>query len=124
MIKSKTAPDSAKKVRRSAEDVVEAKKDDLYIEDLTRTGVVWAGLLELVEAIPPSAVAAMLCCHDLVRATSLVESEEHWISAAAYTALGALAEPATQDAEKAQKKEKQDPLPVIGFAASTKSQLQ
>jgi hypothetical protein len=124
MIKAKTAADPRKKVLRSAEEVVEGKTEESYVDDLARTGVVWAGLLELTDAITPSEVAAMLCCHDLVRATRLVESEEYWVSAAAYTALGALAEPPRQEAEKVEKIEKPEQPQAIGFVASAKSHLQ
>jgi hypothetical protein len=71
--------------------------EERSIEELTRVGVVWSGILDLEDAIAPSEVAALLSAYDLVRATTLVDSEEYWTSAAAYAALGAYSEPDAKD---------------------------
>ncbi|WJZ48565.1 hypothetical protein [Actinomycetia phage DSL-LC01] len=122
MIKAKATKDRKSKVLRDAEDLVVDKAEQAYLEDLVRTGVVWAGILELTDPISPSEVAALLCAHDLVRATRLVESESHWVSAAAYAALGAYAEPAEAEVEKIEKIEQNETPHTIGFVASAKSQ--
>lgn len=122
MIKAKATKDRKSKVLRDAEDLVGEKAEQAYLEDLVRTGVVWAGILELTDPISPSEVAALLCAHDLVRATRLVDSESHWISAAAYAALGSYAEPEIAEAEKTETIEPKESTPTIGFTASAKSQ--
>lgn len=85
--------DPRKRVLRNAEDIVTQRMEERSTEELTRVGVVWSGILDLEDAIPPSEVAALLSAYDLVRATTLVDSEEYWTSAAAYAALGAYSEP-------------------------------
>lgn len=84
--------DARKRVLRSAEDRVASRESDHHSDNLTRIGIVWAGLLDLDDAIPPTTVAAMLSSRDLVYATTVVDSEEHWIGAAAHAALGAYSE--------------------------------
>jgi hypothetical protein len=84
--------DARKRVLREAEDLVTGRDSDYHSDNLTRIGVVWAGLLDLDDAIPATTVAAMLSSRDLVYATSTVDSEEHWIGAAAHAALGAYSE--------------------------------
>lgn len=108
--------DTRRRVLREAEELVTQKIADDSVEELSRTGVVWSGILDLESTIPPTEVAAMLSAYDLVRATKYVDSEEYWTSAAAYAALGAHSEPSEgpqkiyDDAEEAK-----DP-PLIGFA--------
>jgi hypothetical protein len=100
---------------------VVGRESDHHSDNLTRIGVVWAGLLDLDDAIPPTTVAAMLSSRDLVYATSTVDSEEHWIGAAAHAALGAYSEVGffSEDAE-----EVEDPTTTstvtsrIGFTSS------
>jgi hypothetical protein len=88
--------DARKRILRNAEDIVTQRMEERSTEELTRVGVVWSGILDLEDAIPPSEVAALLSAYDLVRATTLVDSEEYWTSAAAYAALGAYSEPDAQ----------------------------
>jgi hypothetical protein len=90
-------------------------------EELTRVGVVWSGILDLDDAIPPSEVAALLSAYDLVRATTLVDSEEYWTSAAAYAALGAYSEPSQNVIYDAEVEEK-DKNP-IGFGARSSGKV-
>ena len=85
--------DARKRVLRAAEEIVTQKSQDSVVDEMSRIGVVWCGILDLDDAIPPSEVAAMLAAADLVRATRYIDSEEHWISAAAHSALGAHSEP-------------------------------
>lgn len=87
--------DPRKRILRNAEDIVTQRMEERSNEELTRVGIVWSGILDLEDAIPPSEVAALLSAYDLVRATTLVDSEEYWTSAAAYAALGAYSEPKT-----------------------------
>jgi hypothetical protein len=105
--------DVRKRVLRTAEDIVTQRVEENSYEELSRVGIVWSGLLDLEDAIPASEVAALLAAYDLVRATTLVDSEEYWTSAAAYSALGAYSEPdhVVYDVEK----ETDDKSP-IGFS--------
>jgi hypothetical protein len=105
--------DVRKRVLRAAEDIVTQRVEENSYEELSRVGIVWSGILDLEDAIPASEVAALLAAYDLVRATTLVDSEEYWTSAAAYSALGAYSEPerAVYDIEK----EPDDKSP-IGFS--------
>lgn len=121
MIRSKAVKDTKKKVLRSAEDLVAEKAETAIVEDLTRTGVVWSGMLELEDPIAASEVAALLSAHELIRATRLVDSEDSWTAAAAYAALGAFSEPAGAEAEKIEVTEPKEPTQPIGFVASAKS---
>ena len=91
IIKTRT---SAKKktLLRNAEELLSEKVEQNYDADLARIGVVWSGILELEGPIAASEVAAMLSSVSLIRATTLVESEEHWTMAATYAALGHVVE--------------------------------
>jgi hypothetical protein len=121
MIRSKAVKDTRKKILRAAEDLAHEKSEDAFLEDLARTGVVWAGMLELENPIAPSEVAALMCAHDLIRATRLVDSEDYWISAATYAALGAHAEPQKEEAKSQEKADEEQTKSAIGFVASPKS---
>jgi hypothetical protein len=99
--------DARKRILRNAEDIVTQRMEERSTEELTRVGVVWSGILDLDDAIPPSEVAALLSAYDLVRATTLIDSEEYWTSAAAYAALGAYSEPDVQIVYSAEEKEKE-----------------
>lgn len=91
--------DARKRVLRDAEDILTSKGSDHSMDSLIRIGVVWSGVLDLEDPLPPTTVAAMLAARDLVYATSTVDSEEHWIGAAAHAALGAYSEASFDDAE-------------------------
>lgn len=62
--------------------------EDDIVDELTRTGVVWSGLLGLENAIHPSDVAAMISSYELVKATRFVDSEAHWAEVASFAAVG------------------------------------
>jgi hypothetical protein len=83
--------DPRKRVLREAEDII-TKPEVEQSDDITRIGVVWAGILDLDDVIPPTTVAAMLSASQLVMATSTLDSEAHWVGAAAYAAMGAYSE--------------------------------
>jgi hypothetical protein len=88
--------------------------------DLQRVGVVWAGILGIDKPISASTVSALLSSYDLVLATALVESENHWARAAAFAVMGSKAEPEKQE-EKLEiegKSEKRTIEPIIGFRPS------
>jgi hypothetical protein len=112
--------DTRKRILRTAEDLVTQRIAENSVEELTRVGIVWCGLLDLDEVISPSDVAAMLSAYDLIRATNLVDSEEYWTSAAAYAALGAYSEPygkqQTVEIYDENANEKEDKSSPIGFA--------
>jgi hypothetical protein len=92
LIRNRRQPkDPRKRILREAEDRL-TKETVEQSDDITRIGIVWAGILDLDDAIPPTTVAAMLSSSELVMATSTLDSEEHWIGAAAYAALGAFNE--------------------------------
>lgn len=82
-------------------------------DEITRIGVVWAGILDLDDVLPPTTVAAMLAASELVQATSTPDAEEHWIGAAAYAAMGAFSETDELDPREG----KITPSQPIGFAA-------
>jgi hypothetical protein len=109
--------DTRKRVLRKAEELATQMIAENSVEELTRVGVVWCGILDLDDVIPPSEVAAMLSAYDLIRATNLVESEEYWTSAAAYAALGAYSEPyAREGASSIGAENNDEKKPPIGFS--------
>lgn len=81
-------------------------------DEITRIGVVWAGILDLDDVLPPTTVAAMLAASELVQATSTSDSEQHWVGAAAYAAMGAFSETSDTDMTEG----KITPSQPIGFA--------
>lgn len=90
--------DARKRVLRKAEDRI-TEPDYEQSDEITRIGIVWAGLLDLDDILPPTTVAAMLAASELVQATSSTNSEEHWIGAASYAAMGAFSEVDDDDSE-------------------------
>lgn len=110
--------DSRKRILREAETRVTDPEIE-QSDDITRIGVVWAGILDLDDVIPPTTVAAMLSASELVQATSTSDSEDHWIGAAAYAALGAYSETAATDDDGLSDEEvkAKTGLPRIGFTA-------
>lgn len=109
--------DARKRILRAAEEIVTDKIADNSIEELTKIGIVWCGILDLDSSIPPSEVAAMLAAADLIRATHYVDSEQYWTSAAAYSALGAFSEPTASDEVRLFNGEDEDEKSApIGFA--------
>lgn len=119
MIRNRRQPkDPRQRVLRKAEDIV-SKPEVEQSDEITRIGIVWAGILDLDNVIPPTTVAAMLSASELVMATSNTDSEEHWVGAAAYAALGAFSEneePAETD-ELTTSDREVSRLPKIGFSA-------
>ena len=104
--------DARKRVLREAESMVinpEVEQSD----EITRIGVVWAGILDLDDVLPPTTVAAMLAASELVQATSTSDSEQHWVGAAAYAAMGAYSEIDESDPQEG----KITPSQPVGFAA-------
>jgi hypothetical protein len=83
--------DARKRVLRQAEEKVTQPEYE-QSDEITRIGIVWAGILDLDDILPPTTVAAMLSAAELVQATSTTNAEEHWIGAAAYAAMGAYSE--------------------------------
>lgn len=99
-----------------------------YIEcnkhiDLSRTGMAWAGILDLEKPVSPSEVAAMLSTYDIIRATTLVDSHDHWVNAVAFAVLADAADVSEKlNASKDIDMLDDDKLPnVIGFTASSKN---
>ena len=104
-----------KTLLKNAEVLLSEKIEQAYDTDLVRIGVAWSGILDLEGPIAASEVAAMLAIVSLTRATSLIESEEHWTSAAAFSALGHSVEDSVQERTDTEKPE-DDSLPnPIGF---------
>jgi hypothetical protein len=112
------------KVLETAQLVVTAQMADQQHTDLSRVGVVWSGILDLEGPIPPSEVAAMLSAYDLVRATTLVDAHEHWVSAAAYAAIADATEPVhvKELAVLEDEKPKSSESATIGFVASRRNE--
>lgn len=80
------------KILSSAKESADRLVDDEIVEELSRTGTVWAGILDLDEMIHPTVVAAMLSSYELVKATRFIESDPHWSEAACFAAIGAFCE--------------------------------
>ena len=95
ILKPRNAP-KKKTMLKNAEALLSEKIEQGYDTDLARIGVSWSGILDLEGPIAASEVAAMLASASLIRATTLVDSEEHWTSAAAFSALGHTVEPSLQ----------------------------
>lgn len=125
MVKSRqTLKDIRKnKVLEAAQQIVTAQMADKQHTDLSRVGMAWAGILDLENAIPPSEVAAMLSAYDLVRATTLVDAHQHWVSAAAYAALADVTEPQSQELVNVDDERSRisEPAAVVGFVASCRN---
>jgi len=90
--------DPRKRVLREAEDKV-TKPEYEQSDEITRIGIVWAGILDLDDVLPATTVAAMMSAAELVQATSSTDAEQHWIGAAAYAAMGAYSEPEEEDSD-------------------------
>jgi hypothetical protein len=118
MIRNRRQPkDPRQRILRKAEDLV-SKPEVEQSDDITRIGIVWAGILDLDNVLPPTTVAAMLAASELVMATSTVDSEEHWVGAAAYAALGAYNESEDTEMQDATGLPREtNKLPKIGFSA-------
>ncbi len=112
MIKNKRyLKDARKRILREAEAVVTSPEVE-QSDEITRIGIVWAGILDLDDVLPPTTVAAMLAASELVQATSTPDSEQHWVGAAAYAAMGAFSETDDLDVQEG----KITPSQPIGFA--------
>ena len=128
MAKSRIKPSKAAKNQLlidAQEAIFEFIEDNQHV-DLSRVGMVWAGILDLEGPIPASEVAAMLGAYDLVRATTMVDSRKHWVNVAAFAALADAAD-ATVGTEMSEKLEAiaNDKSPtVIGFTPSGKNDSQ
>jgi hypothetical protein len=102
---AKKTADVRKRVLRDAEDIA-VDSEDGAPDDIARTGVVWSGLLDADSIIPSHTVAAMLAAYELVKATSHVDSEQHWTGAAAYAATGAYCDLQAKDDENTESESK------------------
>jgi len=119
-----------KKLKKSpvvaaTEKIVDARLRDNQIEDLEKISLIWTTMLDLDSPILPSQAAALLCVSDLVRATTLVDSEKHWIEAAALAIAGAHSDRSTFSGGNTEEKEDiegAEPSGQIGFVASSKNQ--
>ena len=88
----------------------------------SRIGVVWGGILDLDDPVPPTTVAAMLSASELVMATSTYDSETHWIGAAAYAAAGAYNESYEEEHAQDDGKLTVSGITPIGFAPPNQQQ--
>lgn len=113
---SRTLSDARKRTLRSAEEDIMQKSESLSPEELARVGVVWSGLLDLEDHIPPATVAAMLSCQELVLAVSTVDAQENWINAAAFAAMAAQSEEVTLTSSRPL--EQVAKQKIIGFSAA------
>lgn len=123
MVSRRPPKDSRKRILREAETRATAPEIE-QSDDITRIGIVWGGLLDLDDPIPSTTVAAMLSASELVQATSTADSEEHWIGAAAYAALGAYNEvdDAHDDDRQNGEAKAKTSLPRIGFVVEEQPQ--
>lgn len=108
------------------EKIVDQRMAENSIDDLQRLSVIWSSMLNLVEPMLPSQAAAMLAVSDLIRATTLVDSKEHWVNAAAHAMLGAHSdEGSTEDLEQEQltPQAQDEKIPIsVGFVGSLGNQ--
>ena len=128
MAKSRIKPSKAAKNQLlidAQEAIFEFIEDNQHV-DLSRVGMVWAGILDLEGPIPASEVAAMLGAYDLVRATTMVDSRKHWVNVAAFAALADAADVTigTEMSEKLEAIANDKSPTVIGFAPSGKNDSQ
>lgn len=106
---------------------IERKVDQLLrenqVEDLSKIAAIWSLMLDLEEPMLPSLVAAMTSVADIIRATTLVDSKEHWQNAAVSAIIAIQADAAAflrDDTPTHAQIETVDPAAkVVGFAAST-----
>jgi hypothetical protein len=128
MLKARTfLRTQGKGVLQAADDIATSKLEENYAVDLARVGIMWSGILELSGPIPASEVAAMLSCLDLVRATTLIDSESHWTRAAAHAAIAAYSDSSEaavieDDENQAQEKAAEIKDNPIGFSGSAETQ--
>lgn len=115
ILKPRNAP-KKKTLLKNAEALLSENIEQGYGTDLARIGVSWSGILDLEGPIAASEVAAMLAIVSLTRATSLIASEEHWTSAAAFSALGNVVEPELEELIDIEKSEDSLAPNPIGFA--------
>jgi hypothetical protein len=111
----------------AAEKVVEKRLEENQVEDLQKIGALWSIMLELDTPMLPSQAAAMLCVSDLVRATTLIDSEKHWIEAAVFAIIGAHADETSMSNELSTDGllvEVENEHHQIGFAATLNNRLQ
>ena len=112
-------------VTSKVEKLVEAKLKDNQVEDLEKISVVWSAMLDLETPMLPSQAAALLCVSDLVRATTLIDSEKHWIEASMLAIIGAHADQVTiskEDIGSLLDQDEEEPQNKIGFAGSSSNQ--
>lgn len=108
------------------ERVVETRLEENQVEDLQKIGALWSVMLDLDTPMLPSQAAALLCVSDLVRATTLVDSEKHWIEAAVLAVIGAHADEASisgESSDDVRLVEPQEEHNQIGFVASSNNRL-
>lgn len=114
------------KVLSSVADEVEKRLQENQVEDLAKTAAVWSAMLDLETTMLPSQVAALLSVYSTIRATTLIEAEEHWKEAAVLSVAAAHADivavSASKDQDMSQDIEAMPPSQGIGFAASIGSQ--
>lgn len=77
---------------RAAEILAQEQVDDDCFDELYRVGILWAGILNTDHQISPTEVAAMLAAYELIRASRLVDAEQHWTNVAQYAAIGCFLE--------------------------------
>ena len=119
-------PRALKKQERSAlvkpvEDKVQKLLQDNQVEDLAKIAAIWSMMLDLEDSMLPSLAAALLSIADIVRATTLVDSKEHWQNAAASAIIAIEVDAATfssvQQSQSLQVEQPEQSAKVVGFAA-------
>jgi len=121
-------PRAIKKKEKSAlvlpvEERVERLLSENQIEDLAKIAAIWALMLGLEEPILPSLAAGMMSVADIIRATTLVDSKEHWQNAAVSAIIAIQADAAAfarcDATSSVQVEQIELATKVVGFAAST-----
>jgi len=91
-LKRKKTQEIRSPILQRADEISSLQIEDDSLDELSRVGVLWAGVLGLDNTIEATEVAAMLCAYELIRATRLVDSEPHWTNVASFAAIGAACE--------------------------------
>lgn len=113
------------RVTSKVESLVESRLKDNQVEDLEKISTVWSAMLDLEMPMLPSQVAALLCVSDIIRATTLIDSEKHWIEASTLAIIGAHADQAMLSKEESTeppKQEQDEQQNRIGFTGSSSNQ--
>jgi hypothetical protein len=109
-----------------AEESFHTRVQENQVEDLEKISVIWSAMLDLETPMLPSQAAALLSAAELVRATTLVDSEQYWVDAAVFAIIAAHSD---ESALSLQDEDAEDltcsaenSRPTVGFSPATRGQ--